>query len=238
MWHYSDAQRFRQAAQPPSALAQSAFDLLLGMRGVTITLLFLDLTDPARPVNEVPGFVEKVEPTSLTLGLAAPLPRLAPRTRFGVEIMAGPGILRFQASPYRAPEEGSTRISLVLPRQIESVQRRTFSRVHLATAVAFSTALDGPAESQMGGVGQTVDLSAGGLRLVTQSPTKYGQQVFLSFNTPDGATFRGLRAKVARVQNDGSRYTVALQFTDLEEPLADQLVQTVFRLQLKGLAKQ
>lgn len=238
MWHYSDAQRFRQAAQPPSALAQSAFDLLLGMRGVTVTLLFLDLSDPSRPVNEVPGFVERVDPTGLTLGLAAPLPRLAPRTRFGVEIMAGPGILRFQAQAHRIPDEGSTRIALVLPRQIESVQRRKFSRVHIATAVAFSTALDGPPELQSGGVGQTIDLSAGGMRLVTQSPTKFGQNLFLSFNTPDGATFRGLRARVARVQNDSTRYTVALQFTDLEESVADQLVQTVFRLQLKGLAKQ
>lgn len=238
MLHYSDAQRFRQSAQPPSALAQSAFDLLLGMRGVTVTLLFLDLSDPTRPVAEVPGFVEKVDPGSLTVGLAAPLPRLGPRTRFGVEIMAGPGILRFQTEACCLPEQGTTRVQLGLPRQIESVQRRKFSRVKMAAAVAFSPILSGTeSEFQQGGVGQSMDLSAGGLRFVTQSPARFGQLLFLSFNTPDGTTFRGLQGRVTRVQNDGGRYTVALQFIDLDGAVADQLVHTVFRLQLKGLAK-
>jgi hypothetical protein len=238
MWHYGD-QRFRPQAQSTSALAQSAYDLLLGMRGVAVTLLFLDISDPNRPVTELSGFVEMVNTSSLTLGLSGPLPRLDPRTRFGVEVMSGPGILRFQTTAQQPPESGSTRLSLTLPRQIESIQRRKFSRVTLNTAVAFSAAQENTDPSvQPGGLGQTLDLSAGGIRFTTQVPLRYGQTVFVSFNTPDGAIYRGLQARVARVQNEGLRYIVAVRFNEQDESLTDQLVQSVFRLQIRGLAKR
>ncbi|HLN64124.1 MAG TPA: PilZ domain-containing protein [Symbiobacteriaceae bacterium] len=235
MWHYSD-QRFRQ---PSPAMAQSAYDLLLGMRGVAVTLLFLDLTNPGRPVSERSGFVESVSGSSLTLSLAGPLPNLDVRTRFGVEVMSGPGILRFQTMAVRAAESGATRLALVLPHQIESVQRRKFSRVAVAAAVAFSPAQpSGEGVVPPGGIGQTLDLSAGGLRFHTQAPLKFAQEIRVSFNTPDGAVYRGLHAKVARVHEENDRYIVAGQFLDLEEAVSEQLVQTVFRLQIRGLAKR
>lgn len=235
MWHYSD-QRFRPASP---GMAQSTYDLLLGMRGVAVTLLYLDLTDPDRPVAERSGFVESVSGSGLTLSLSGPLPSLDVRTRFGVEVMSGPGILRFQTVSVRAPENGATRLALVLPHQIESIQRRKFSRVAVATAVAFSLAQPpGQSVNPHGGIGQSVDLSAGGLRFHTQTRVQHAQQISVSFNTPDGAVYRGLNAKVARVFEENSRYVVAVQFLDLEEAIFEQLVQTVFRLQIRGLAKR
>lgn len=236
MWHYGDSQRFRHSVQPPSALSQSAYDLLLGMRGVPVSLLFLDLTSPEHPVTELPGFVEQVTTTSLTLGLAAPLPSVAPRTRFGVEIMAGQGILRFQAIAHRPPEQGSNRLQLVLPRQIESVQRRKFSRVAYSAPVAFAPAgAQTDYDAPHGGVGTAVDLSAGGMRLITQAPLRYGQSISVSFHTPDGAAYRALQGKVVRVQSVDHRYQVALRFYDLGEATENQLVQSVFRMQLRNL---
>jgi hypothetical protein len=238
VWHYSDSQRLRLAAQPPSALAQSAFDLLLGMRSVAVTLLYLDLASPDHPVAELPGFVEQVSTTSVTLGLAAPLPRLDPRTRFGVEIMAGPGILRFQSTAFRAPEQGDTRLQLTLPRQIESVQRRMFSRVSFTAPVAFTAADDdattGPTA---GGVGQGVDLSAGGMRFLAQIPLRYGQTVAVSFHTPDGVSYRIPACKVVRVQAIDHKYTVAVRFIDTDESLENQLVQSIFRMQLRSVSR-
>lgn len=236
MWHYGDAHRFRQAAQPPSALAQSAFDLLLGMRSVAITLLFLDLSVPEHPVTEIPGFVEQVSTSCLTVGLAAPLPRMDPRTRFGVEIMAGPGILRFQVPAARTPEPGANRLHLVLPRQIESVQRRKFSRVKFTAAVAFSSGAS-PSDGEHGGVGTAVDLSAGGMRMVTQMPVRYGDTLSLNFHSPEGTTYRGVLARVVRAQFVESKYQVALRFFDLSETVENQLVQSVFRLQLRNVPK-
>jgi len=236
VWQYSDSPRFWHKVQPPSALAQSAFDLLLGMRSVAATVLFLDLSAPEHPVAEIPGFVEQVTTTNVTLGLAAPLPKLDSRTRFGVEIMAGPGILRFQTTAYRAPEGGATRLQLVLPRQIESVQRRKFSRVPFTAAVSFAP-VDGQPDGETcpGGVGTAVDLSAGGMRITTQLPMRYGQTVALSFHTPDGTEYRALPGKVARVQSVNHQYTVAFRFMDLGEAVENQLVQSVFRMQLRNL---
>lgn|GEM_PF-3072432 len=238
MWQYSDSQRFRHTVQPPSALAQSAFDLLLGMRSVAMTLLFLDVSAPEHPVAEIPGFVEQVTTTSVTVGLAAPLPRVDPRTRFGVEIMAGPGILRFQTLAYRATEPGDTRVQLVLPRQIESVQRRKFSRVNFAGPVAFSPAGEhAEGDNSHGGVGTAIDLSAGGMRLVTQLPLRYGQTLSVKFHAPDGTAYHGVTCKVVRVQAVDHKYNVALRFFDVSDTLENQLVQSVFRLQLRQISK-
>jgi hypothetical protein len=238
MWHYGDAQRFKSAIHPSSTLAQSAYDLLLGMRGVAVTLLFLDLTDPERPVSELPGFVETLTPACITLTLTGALPRLHHRTRFGVEIMAGPGILRFQAVPYVPPEAGAQRVQLTLPRQIESVQRRKFSRVAMTTAVAFTVAQDQPGAVHQSGIGQSADLSAGGMRFTTPTPVHYGQSLMLSFNTPDGVSYRNLPGRVVRAQPGGGRHNAVVTFYGLDEHDEDQLVHTVFKLQLKGLAKQ
>lgn len=238
MWHYNDAQRFRQQVQA-SGSAHSAYDLLLGLRGVAVTLLFLDVSNPERPVVQMPGFIEDVRTASLTLGLAAPMPKVQPRARFGVEVMSGPGIQRFQSTAYRQIMEGDSRIELTLPRQVESIQRRKFSRAALNTAVAFSPD-PGQAMSQpvQGGVGQTIDLSAGGIRFVTTTPMRFGEEVYLSFHTPDSAAYRGLTARVVRVQTDGIRYTVAVQFTHLDEEAENSLAQSVFKLQLRSLGKR
>jgi hypothetical protein len=235
MWQYGSMRHFQQSMHQPTPAAQSTYDLLLGMRGVAVTLLFLDLTDPNHPVAQIPGFVEAIGSTSLTLGLAAPLPRLESRTRFGVEVMAGPGILRFQSSAFSPAEERATRLELTLPRQIESIQRRKFSRAPVSMAVAFANASDSPAQGgASGGVGHSLDLSGGGMRMTTPTPLVPRQRLYLSFNTPDDASYRGLSAKVIRSQSNGSHQIAALQFVGLEAATESQLVRTVFRLQVKS----
>lgn len=238
VWHYHDRQRFRQPFPAHQALAQSTYDLLLGLRNSAVTLLFLNLSDPQQPVNEVPGFVEEVATAFLTLGLAAPLPRLPLNTRFGVEVMAGPGILRFQTMAYAQPESGTTRLSVLLPRQIESVQRRKFTRAPFNGPVAYSPALEQLHNaSSPSGIGHGVDLGPGGIRFLTHTLVQHGQTLYLSFNTPDGATYRGIQGKVVRIQPKDERTSVAIRFADVDGALEEQLVQSIFRLQLRGLSR-
>lgn len=232
MWRYGDSRRYQA-----ERAATSTYDLLVSMRGAAMTLLFLDLRDPERPVAQIPGFLETVSSSGMVFGLAAPLPRLESQTRFGVELMAGPGILRFQSAALHPVRDGAVRVELPLPRQVESVQRRKFSRVSLSIPVAFASTPEQEGEkAPQGGIGHSIDLSGGGIRLVTPVALRYGQRLFVSFHTPDGAAFRGLPARVVRTQSEGDRQTVGLQFVDLPEEQEGQLVQTVFRLQLKGLA--
>lgn len=236
MWQYGDARGFRPGFQS-SGGAQSAYDLLLGLRGAAVNLLFLDLSEPGQPVRQVSGFIELVTPAGITLGLAAGLPQLEPKTRYGVEVMTGPSIIRFQTTAHSQPALGTTRLDLALPRQVETVQRRKFSRAPVSMPVAFSQGLAQSSGGQ-GGLGHALDLSAGGLRFVTQTPLKYGDQLYVSFNTPDGTPFRGLAGKVVRSLPDGTKFAVGIQFTDLTVALETQLVQAVFRLQLRGPAKR
>lgn len=239
MWQYGDARGLRHALQPGGAGAQSSYDLLLGLRGAAATLLFLNLTVPGQPVSQLPGFIERVSTSGVTLGLAAGLPMHDPSTRYGIEVMTGPSIVRFQSTAHHLPDPGTTRLELALPRQVETIQRRKFSRAPVHMAVAFSPGFgpDSPCAGQ-GGLGHALDLSAGGLRFITQTPLKFGDRLYVSFNTPDGSAFRGLAAKVVRSQPDGPRFTVSMQFTDLDSDVENQLVQTVVRLQLGGPAKR
>lgn len=239
MWHYHQAGRFQQPLQAQSPGPQSSLDVLLGLRGMAITLLCPDPAVESLCIATTPGFLEEVTAGGLTLLLAAPLPAAVTGLRFGVEVPAGSNILRFFAAAHQPVAVGATRITLALPRQIESVQRRKFSRVRTIFTVVFAAAGAPPGGGpEPSGQGQALDLSAGGLRLTAPMPLREDQVLFLSFIAPDGTAFRGLEGKVARAQSDGSRTVAAVQFTNLTPDVENSLVQTVFRLQLGSPAKR
>lgn len=239
LWHYHQAGRFQPPLQASSPGPQSSLDVLLGLRGMPITLLCPNSAAASLCIATTPGFLEEVAAGGLTLGLAAPLPAAVSGVQFGVEVPAGSNVLRFFATSPQPVAPGATRITLTLPRQIESVQRRKFSRVRTLFTVVFAAAGAPPAGGpEPSGQGQALDLSAGGLRLAAQAPLHEHQVLFLSFITPDGAAFRGLEGQVARAQSDGTRTVAAVQFTNLTPDLENSLVQTVFRLQLGSPAKR
>jgi len=239
VWHYSVPQRFQQPLQSPLPGPQSTLDVLLGMRGMAVTLLCLDTEGLPPSSPAMPGFLEEVTASGLTIGVAAPLHSSERSVHFGVEVLAGSGILRFFAQARQPVAAGETRVSLVIPRQIETVQRRKFSRIRSAFPVVFAPAEAlSPSGVQPSGQGHALDLSAGGLRLTSSQPLREGLLLFLSFLAPDGTSFRGLEGKVARVQPDGPRTVAVVQFTNLTPDMESGLVQTVFRLQLGSPAKR
>lgn len=235
-WNYSDV-RFRQRqAQPGVTGPQSAHEVLMGMKGMAVTFLFLDLTTPDEPVAEMAGIVEEVTASQLTVTLAAPLPGLLPDTRFGVQFLTGNGVLRFHSTAAVPPETGASVVHLRLPRRIESIQRRQFSRAKLSAQVVFAPAPATQPDGRIppGGNGLTVDLSAGGLQFITNAALSPGHRIYLSFGLPNGIMHRGLEAKVLRVTGDGPRSVVSVKFVNLTESDEAELVQSVFRLQLRG----
>lgn len=236
MWNYSSANRFRAAIPVSAPGAQSTYDLVAGLRGMAVALLFPEVADLP---PQLPGFVEEVSPGAITLGLAAPLPTLEQGHPFMVEVLAGPGVLRFQTSAAAPVGAGETRLFAALPRQIETVQRRMHSRAALCAQVLFSSA--GPRSDPLPaagaqGVGQTLDLSATGLRMTTSAPLRVGQLLYISLNTPDGTAYRGIGARVARAHQDEGRCTAALAFTGISAEIENDLVRTVYRLQMRNLA--
>lgn len=235
MWHYGNAHQFQSPGRPP-AVAQSIHDLLVGMRGQPVGFLFPHPVRSEEPLY-VPGFLEEVAASRLTLGLAAPLPRLEAKTSVEVEIPSGVQVLRFHTSLLDEVETGETRIQVGVPRRVETVQRRLFSRAALSVQVVFTRPLSGePDHPILSGLGQTLDLSPGGLRMVTSVPLRRGDTLYLSFTTPDGRTFRGMDSLVTRCQADDRHRTVAVSFTNLPQALEEDLIAIVYRLLLRNPA--
>lgn len=247
MWHYSNAQRFRPPVPLAPPGAQSTLDMVMGLKGMPTVLLVpaagSTSGEPGTTVTEVPGFIEEVSAACLTIGLAAPLPALGRQTCLGVEVLAGAGIVHFQTTVIHPVLMGETRLEVALPRQVETVQRRMFSRIPVTVQVVF-TRMPGAGDgigsdadsSEVNGLGQTLDLSAGGLRLVTQTPLRPGHRLFLSFTLSDGAAFRGVAARVVRARHDEGRWTAALSFSDLSSQMEGDLIQALSRLQLRNPA--
>ncbi len=236
MWHYAGTGRFIGRGPRAGTAAQSAYDLLLGLRGAAVSLLYPDPAVPDRTVPHSPGLLEDVRASFLSIGVAAPVPRLPDQARFGVEVMIGPGILRFQTTAYESPTAGATRLRLKLPDRVETVQRRQFTRTPVRMPVIFAPAGTEGHASGSSGVGQALDLSAGGLRLEVPAAIPAGRELYVSFNSPDGASYRGIRARVVRCRTEVNRSEIVLKFLDLPEEIAQDLARTVFQLQMKGPA--
>lgn len=221
--YYSDPRGFRPVNLPASSGPQSTYDVLLSLRGRPILL--------SLPKGQVAGTLEDVQPTGLTLGLNMPLESVPAGTLVTVEVVSGPGVVRFRSELIVGPSLVTALVPV--PKQVESVQRRQFSRVPLEIQVAFGTA--SPEGAAQSGFGQTVDLSAGGMSFLTASALTAGQGVFLTFKTPDDHQYRAVPGIVLRAVGDGrGRSRVAVRFDGLLVAVENALVQTVFWLQVKG----
>lgn len=217
MWNYSHAQRFQPAAATSQG-PQSTHELLLSLRGLPIALASAAAEPP------VPGILEDVSARLLSMGVVKAVPDLSKGALVMVSVPSGAVIHRF-SSPVISIAAAGTWVQVAMPRQVESVQRRQYTRVRVSAQLVF--ARDG-GES---GHGQTLDLSPGGLRFSTTTPLEAGHRLFLSFTTPDGASFRGIEAVVVRAHTNSERITVAVQFGVLEPQQENDLVTTLLRLQ-------
>jgi c-di-GMP-binding flagellar brake protein YcgR len=224
--YYSDPQRFRPVNLPASQGPQSTYDVLLSLRGRPVLLTL--------PEGQVAGKLEDVQPTGLSIGLNSPLEPLPAGTVVTIEVVSGPGVVHFQSELQVAPSGVTAQVPV--PKQVESVQRRQFSRVPVDLQIAF--AVPGMGGAPVSGFGQTIDLSAGGVSFVTTSLLVAGQGLFLTFKTPDEQQYRALPGVVLRALPDGrGRWRVAVRFDGLTQQLENNLVQTVFWLQVKGRAR-
>jgi hypothetical protein len=96
---------------------------------------------------------------------------------------------------------------------IQSVQRRSAPRLRGAFPVALG-AFDGPDE-YVSVAGETVDLSAGGCRVLVDEPLPAGAQptVCIQLSEPVVAM-----ARILEDHREGSRWEYRLAFEDIEEP--------------------
>jgi PilZ domain-containing protein len=105
-------------------------------------------------------------------------------------------------------------------------ERREFFRVMVRLPVrCLAVAADGSASLMMV---RSVDMSAGGVCVVTDRALRAGDQVRLAFQVPDGTLFK-LEGHVARAEvlHDGMR-RYGLEFADLGRSTEQRMFQAVF----------
>ncbi|MFZ5827127.1 MAG: PilZ domain-containing protein [Bacillota bacterium] len=231
-----NTQGVRRTANGPDPGSTSTYSILSGLRGMAVHLLFLALATPRDPVSQVNGEIEEVRTGGLVLAVDSPLPPLEPHIRFGVEVFTPSGMVQFQARPAAPVEEGSTRLFLALPGRVETVQRRRFARAPFSGDITFQLVQAGKPLPSIG-KGTGVDLSGGGLKLVSPTPLRQGQELLVSFQTPDRRSHRGILARVVRVEPQAGQYAIACRFEALGEAEEAALVQAVFRMQVRSAGR-
>ncbi|MFZ5815608.1 MAG: flagellar brake protein [Bacillota bacterium] len=229
----SDAQGFRRAANGLHQTASQCLALLGPLQGQNLQVIFLALDRPDHPVAELTGRLQEVRPEGLLLETAAPLPPVAPHIRFGVQIFGPTGLTQFHTRAGGPVEAGKNSLLLALPERITTMQRRRFIRVPFSGEIAYQLLQNGKPLAS-GGTGTGIDLSAGGVKLLVKSPLRPEQELLISFTTPDGRSYRGLRSQVVRVERQAGQYAAACRFEGLSEAREAALVQTVFRLQMRS----
>jgi len=236
MWHYSGLRPlFLPNAQLPASGPHSAIDLLLSLRDA---VLGLQVQAHEAQGESLLGTLDEVAARTLRIGLVIPAPEMPLGAKVMVEIQDGQFLLRFATWLVNPVNGGATRLETALPQQVESIQRRQFSRQRMNTSILYAQDAPCSSKQEKTGLGQIVDVSPGGLRMIAQNPLSVGQRVFLSFTLADGASFRGLTGQVVRCIMDGARPVVAVRFEALTPPVEVELFQALTRQTYKSPAQR
>ncbi len=228
----SDAHSFRRTANNAVAGLSSVCSTLSSLRGLPAQVLFLTLATPQAPVAQMSARLEQADPSGVVLALDGCIPRLDSHVRFGVEILAPAGLVRFRCRAAKPVAEGDPTLTLHLPEKIDQLQRRRFVRAPFSGTIHYDQ-ISGT-QRFPGGQATGIDLSAGGLRMVTPSAIGVGRELVLGFEPLEGRHLRGIRATVVRVERRRERWAIACRFDSLSKPQEVTLVQAVFRLQLRS----
>lgn len=226
----------RRTGIGPDPGTTSTYSILLGLQGLSVHLLFLAPATPRDPVSQVNGTIEEVRTGGVVLSLGDQLPFVEPHIRFGVEVFTPSGMVQFQSRPVAPVEAGSTSLLLALPDRVETVQRRRFARAPFSGDIAYQL-VQGGKPLPSGGKGIGVDLSGGGVKMVTASPLRKGQELLVSFQTPDRRNHRGIVATVVRAEPRAGQYNIACRFEAMGEAEEAALVQAVFRMQVRSAGR-
>jgi hypothetical protein len=180
-------------------------------RATPVKLLFLFAGIPDCPVQEISGRILYVRESAVGISLDGPMPvGVCPKTRFAVQVLTEEGMVLFRSVPVEGEPFGGGLIVLQMPDELHRVQRRRHCRVPVRMPVrlfVLGTEL---------GAGTSLDLSAGGIRLVSGDLyLRQGQSAHLSFRTPDGELHHLLPGKVIRVAMEGRVRSFAIQFTEM-----------------------
>lgn len=129
-------------------------------------------------------------------------------------------------------------LSIKKPDLIQKIQRRFWVRMPVTLPVAFT--IDNSGGEAEEGSGQSVDLSGGGLLLLTDRDLQPGQNLNLAFELP-GSGLISCKSRVLRIFHDEHTsknfIKAAMEFFELSERSRDQIVKFIFDRQREWIKK-
>lgn len=192
-------------------------------------------------VGELPARVTAVTEEVLAVALQGD-PKLAPGDTAGVALSRGREARYRLRCPVRSVERASPDgfiVQLLHDEAPERIQARAAVRVPVHAGVGL-TRLSGESgeEEEAALLGELVDISNGGMLVVTRAPVLPGERFLLSF-AAGGERFERVRAELLRVEPlpaGGCRAHLA--FRALEPAVRDHLATAVARLDLRSQAER
>jgi len=125
--------------------------------------------------------------------------------------------------------------ALSVPGEVKRVQRRHFVRLETLLEVRYAPLVDGDGEPVFR-IARAIDISGGGMRLVTDQPLDVGDRLLLRFTLDLGERqldFETLGRVVRRDEQEAApvktRYRYGIEFLGLSMHEQDQIVRYIFR---------
>lgn len=147
------------------------------------------------------------------------------------------GQFYFFAEVIDRPKSGSVHlIRLKQVSQIHRLQRRNFYRLKINMPVFFRTIEeDSPQNEAHYLKAYTVDISGGGVRILTNHELKLGQRVecVIPIEEKQKLTVEGLVIRITASLDEGYKYDVGIKFTEILEAKRDKIIQFIFEQQRK-----
>ncbi len=118
---------------------------------------------------------------------------------------------------------------LELPDSVAKVQRRSFVRVPALYAVTFRLVTrEGLSDLRKGTM---LDLSGGGMRLLTEERAEDKSLLYTQLALPNGDLQTPARVCRAEKIEDSKKYSISVEFHDLSERERDRIIRCVFEIQ-------
>ncbi len=118
---------------------------------------------------------------------------------------------------------------------IHRLQRRNFYRLKIVLPLFFRVAKNNQEHKSPYSKGYTVDISGGGMRIITDKPLKPG--MYLECRIPikeEGEiTIKGLVKRVGKEVDKEYKFNVAIQFVGISENIRDKIIYFIFEEQRK-----
>lgn len=222
----SHVQLRTRAGAWPKALGSPVWALLAEQKGAVVQVNFLYTATPEHPVHELTGRLLYGRERAIGVSLDQPLPmNLHPRTRFSVSVVVEGAILHFQSQAHEAEPFGGGLLVLKPPKQVSTLQRRQFARAPLSVPVRVYT------NGLLLGEARSTDISAGGMRMISNLLLIYDQKVSVSFQGSDGVAFQGIAGKIVRVEPNGRHPAYAVRFDSVPAHTESALIKLVNKMQ-------